>query len=725
MIPAMRLLHVLDARSSATMQGQSHERMKRTIRLLLARHVIIPSEQDYTASRQRLHTKQTSNVDDGESLLSTIFSPLQEQDNGKISGDSHAVIASNAERQDFLPLMYDVAIACSPMSSPKRKLAEMPWFQHLFAFLASISEDSATKMPDGYPVPREPLAVRAMLELCRKHGLKLQQETLRKLLEKEYLVHMRHHTECFRWDITAAVMALDPEVLLPTKLNTSKAPNDDDSVLHNIYKEATTVAWRTSMPVGEATGYTRNDGVYSAVKSGFVIPFLHAYVSARALPQFLSMWCERLIDAESFSPTLYTNDHARGIPVSVWEDAEVLAAISDNIETSLTTDQIVEVIQAIIARSAKEASNDIGQVGSTDCIALNAILGGLRSADVIQRLSPTTQNLIERCCIITVDEKLEPRKRTSAWRLLSTSYALFISLADVSSTSNTNSVDPDNVLRSMSLGGVPDLVIARIEGGRKANSAFAIAEAIEAVACLGSLAIGSRRRHLQLREMKDNQVIVSSLKHCLEDDIAASDTTKVSWIDTCLLPVLMQYPSLWLGIGDTITQEAMSYGVFGSLLRVANAGSAYQGRRPEVLVENDPLKTPSAIRALNTQVLDYSEVAMQSQGLHRFDDGSGQNNEFLTLLVQIAGDPEEKNERSQALAQSVILQVPLVHLPLEGRDKITTKVMSRLQGKEVLDADTVHRYLSLMFHVLPDEPTSTSWVSWTICLSMILLIEAR
>lgn len=266
-----------------------------------------------------------------------------------------------------IPQLLEIAIRCSPRLTPKKKNAEMPWIQAAFIGLVECS-GCPLHQPEFPVADLSIAALRDLLAVIASQSLSLDSTILEEIF--------RFHSGMFRsflengtvrWSLVARLITLDPDVFLPKPNANTIAPGDsslDLSIL--LFKEISAfpveyldfmgiprflIERSSSHDFTELLTQYDSDGHSGTVRTAFqqsiIIPLMKAFARNRNLVGFIAKWHTQLSGGASITRVSAGNQgqgKANRIS-SVWEDEELLYAMTPLLRSSLTLSQISGLLE--------------------------------------------------------------------------------------------------------------------------------------------------------------------------------------------------------------------------------------------------------------------------------------------------------------------------------------------------------------------------------------------
>lgn len=256
----------------------------------------------------------------------------------------------------FASILFDIAIRCiQPHGSRPRGADDTAWLQALIGALTEamnrdLSEESI-------------LGLNQILRYCIDHKIALELSFLR-LVASQYGLP----TGSTNWDLLATIIELDSNAFLIL----SKPEELLKDVLMRITKESTEAAW----PI-----------IVDQVVDKVLTPLMGEFAKARQLTVFIHHWYEQLAEFDKFQ----RSSHKVVKHFTAWEDEALRVMLKELLEPSLTSLQIVEIVDWLV----KKTKECLGPA----CLLLDAVAGAISHEDMRTAVHST---LIEKVINVLV-----------------------------------------------------------------------------------------------------------------------------------------------------------------------------------------------------------------------------------------------------------------------------------------------------------------------------------
>ena len=384
--------------SKRRLQEYHHRPQSRSaLEVILARHVFLPSRVAFFRARQQADAQGDRPVGSQRPrfTMESMLEPLKE---ALASRGPHKKTLLGA-----LPLLLDISLRCVHTPSPRQRIEERPWTE---AVLESIHECCPSEMSENGD--HEVLV--DMLAVISKRAA-LSQEALRKLVQ----LHTGLGTDATdggNWPLIAKIVMLDAHVFTATDLATS---------LFSHISSADGEFRRELAGGNHAADRFAAETVRTLWQHDILRPLTKAFAQSRQMNNYLDLWLDEL---SRLPPTRST------LP-SVWETLE--SEMQPLVEESLTGTEISKLVRrhyTFLANVSKTPGPDEFAEIYAHVVVLSAIMGGLYSEDVLDRLEDVLQPIYQSLLRLTETSAPGagvPRLRQTAgiWNLLRRSFELW------------------------------------------------------------------------------------------------------------------------------------------------------------------------------------------------------------------------------------------------------------------------------------------------------------
>lgn len=410
----------------------------RLLERIIAQQVFIPARSAYMANTADANTSVPKSAHTGTLGLEERIQPCHSKMTALNSSVDQGLLVLS---QKAIPAMFDIAIRCTPISTPKRKIAESPWINHLFVALSSLMNE-AQVLTDETSLRSCNATLFDMLTVLQHRGLSLSKETLVDVVQEHCRLlnraeQSRKLGESSRtipdFKLIAAILSMDASIF--TDMESAYTEALFDALTLNGGIDNLSIIHQSQH------GSSVEPGIERTLTSSIVVPLMKAFARIRNLQGFLGEWFTRL---EGVSTRGNHEGH-------IWLDVALQDAVSDVLEASMTTAQIrvlLELRRRPIAELAlkhrgtsRKGTLDDAPSSKTlretfaSSVLLNTIVLALRSDETAEAASMALQPLVVDIEQIFDQTSLDSgRTLDHLLPLLSRLYALWYPLRSISQT---------------------------------------------------------------------------------------------------------------------------------------------------------------------------------------------------------------------------------------------------------------------------------------------------
>jgi nucleolar pre-ribosomal-associated protein 2 len=283
----------------------------------------------------------------------------------------------------FSPTIFNIAIRCiQPHLNRPRPQHDTAWLQEVFTVLRdAMADDSDTSIPaiDLEQKLKDSGSstniIQQLLQACINKRITLELPLLHSITSRYGL--KPRDTD---WNILSTIIMLDVNVFLIPPHST--APLND--LLSRITLASVNASWST---------------IADRVIDDVLVPLMSEFAKARQLTAFIHLWFEQLVVLEGLCQSQEHNF------LNAWEDDALLLKLKDLLEASLTTIQIVEIIDWLQKMIAKSEGSFY--------VLLDAVVGAVSREETIDAVKPMIYKIIN---VHTQFEETEYRYKSRRWR---------------------------------------------------------------------------------------------------------------------------------------------------------------------------------------------------------------------------------------------------------------------------------------------------------------------
>ena len=376
---------------------------------LLTVHTLLPGRTAFQEEKKATGADNERSHSVIEKLLRPLFQTLSQEAMNLSPIITRSSIAT-------IPILFDVAIKCSPRNSPKQRMTEGPWLQELFLQLAKCASLS---LPFSEPVVREDGSLdmlEQMLHIVIEHNLKLEVSVLESIILHLSGVDKLNLHSKVNWGLISLSMKIDPYLLVALPILESSS-NIRLASEGNLALASILVKISSCYFIDGAN--TSHD--YAFVLQHIIIPLVNEFIRARDLLGFIQVWKQQVILWETYKPTHVTQGDCSEYAASIWEDEALLQNISDKLESALIVGQIITCLQDInqvVAASLYEEAAQSG-AGRAAIIVLDCLVNGIHNDSTAAGVKVQLGALMETL-LSSGNGNLPAAYYWRVWRILST-----------------------------------------------------------------------------------------------------------------------------------------------------------------------------------------------------------------------------------------------------------------------------------------------------------------
>ena len=413
-------------------------------------------------------------------------------DHLKVLSSSNALNSKSSEEESrilqVIPIFLQIGLRCSNLTSPQKKLQEIPWIDHMFGAIAKfLGFDLDLDSPSEPRSSCYEALNKAMRQLIAAN-FQIKGETLRRL-STGFARSLASTGDILFWNFHAGIIALNPTIYLPN--SEARIPRELGQPMKTVLTQIRSSGWSVSGLQKGSSAAKRYAVPYDIVKYDVLAPLIQAFAVTRETPQLLEIWFSELRDpvvgnAILQRDNLESRDKHRS---HIWEDFDISKRIASCLEASLSPPEYLELLKDYIVEVTQNSCPAQGESELRLCSALRIIttlLLGIREFDSTTLEMSPIEEIITECMKIL--EHYDPASYTSrglAWRLLSAATRIW-----VCSTNDLGAAFPDGLSK------LPLVLHERLYSISTTSILWGmVQEATEALSCYGSILQEANKRH--------------------------------------------------------------------------------------------------------------------------------------------------------------------------------------------------------------------------------------
>lgn len=512
---------------------------------LLAKHLFVPAKAAFHGLNQPDRSGIAKASKNGQNTLAALLNPIQSTlQKALSSGDVESIVARS------IVSLFELGIKLVSLSTPKKRLAESHWLELLFLSLAACLGFSVTEADltasDKHPVSY----LQTMLKIASQYKLFFKRKTLEVLLSRYSGLSASSHIEEPHWSLIAAIVDLDANIFVVKRAESTESATDMHDVINLLLSCITRTAWGSTSFGITGSRYAADESQWSAyltIKEGIVIPLMNVYASARNLSDFMKWWHGQVLRALEIHPHIESDnvdagcgvseEHPEKITVSVWEDPNLIQALAENLDRTLTIGQIQTLLEQFTTDVSNHAMSPTASEFDPRTMAslstLNIMFCALRTDENIKQLLPTIRSILADCMAINnTANSTGVKTHWRVWRLAATAHRLYYSIVDAATLAEHPILDVESLAK---------IGFERVETASNYVGSTMDLEAAEAFACLGSLTQDLKQNHVTLQLILNSvNIALNAVQQLLA---GRKDSTRLGR-SFCFASIIATYPSL-------------------------------------------------------------------------------------------------------------------------------------------------------------------------------------
>lgn len=430
-IPAALLLSTLNTTSTTAEQSSLVSPSLQVLERLLAQQVFVPARTAFNAHSNHHATLTVKSASrHHHASLSERLEPFRD-DIANLAAKSASDGLEKATAHNALPHLLDVALRCTPTSTPRQRIAEAPWIDTLFTALCASLPRQAPGSVHQSSTANDTLV--AMLDVMLRRKLSLTRQLLvdlvhdwsRLLLPAEQSSPSTGQPD---FHLLAKALAMDPNLFTDVKSPRTQA-------LFEALTAHGSVA-RLSDVLRDDKDYNARVQVQELLCTHIAVPLMKAFARNRNLKAFVDLWLKQL----------------QGKPARdnyewyIWTDPSLQTSLRLVLETSLNLDQITDLLESCRISSLDLTSQQSSQAAAS-AVVLNAVIGAVHNDSTIDALQETLRALVD-----TIQDAIKSAGKTpltaTLLALLSRSYLLWFPIWSTTHSQQETEAQLDALLES-------------------------------------------------------------------------------------------------------------------------------------------------------------------------------------------------------------------------------------------------------------------------------------
>ena len=509
-MPTVRLLLSFQEHSGTILES---EPAVAVLQRMLRTHIVLPARAAFL--RQ---SKATSGGSDD--LLRDLLAPL-----AKIAiSETH----NFPKHDEPLPtvrsvaLLFRIASSAMPRDDPKQRIAENPWLQHLFTSCLKCASLMVAdeKLRDTAKAAIDML--KDMLEHAVNSLIKLDSATLEFILNRFSGLSRKYPNDEVNWTLVNLCLKLDANIIV------SMSPKGEVDIIRQPNEFLDQLLKRLS-----ATGFKILPSGCEKCKmllTTVVLPLLEAFVRARDLLGFITVWHQQLEVSQKSKSSIMANGIDPNSIESVWEDDQLLHTVAGLLEPSLVPRQIDQEAEKTCQEMTHKSLKSNYARFYANAIKLDCLIDGVKSDGLSSRfaaMARSTLGSITELIMNTANLRIEHAWRL--WRILTTITTYWPSIPHSKEMVAVQGSIAERALDSIRLGTSPEL------GGQVAGAIYVCGlYAFRFILALPIISLGEFSQSLDKAAREEAvEILVESMEGCSSKASRSSElnpgVSRIEW----------------------------------------------------------------------------------------------------------------------------------------------------------------------------------------------------
>ena len=604
---------------------------------------------------------------------------------------------------ELISLLFSIGTRCSVLSSPRERLAQMPWLEHLFISLVETLGFSFSSTSSGNPPVPAYTALDDILKILADRKVSIHQDLLDVLIVT--YSGLSHGTDSPpHWSLIASIIKMDAGVFF------GKAPaqgtTSGDSALHRLATHISSAAWTASRLHKRSHVMRDHPADYGMIKYDIVLPLMETSSAFGATERLIWIWYDQLSSSVVARQMELRYEQSRdGYLISLWEDADLILALQATFENTFTADQIETLLNRLATLAfGRERSQGVSnnQSNSAAVYILDAIFCCIKEIENMKHVMGPIKEIIHGCARFLLVSHLHPDYRSKMWRLSSKSLQIWCRVSDPAYNQEfiTTAGDHQSTKIATQIALVHETLfrIATIQ-----PTWGHLHEAMEALAWLGNVLTQANQRNSS-RPWKH---IPADFLNMLTTALSSKEPHVDEWSRYCLFSTIVEYPAILLTPANLNGKDLHKHR--HDLLRAMLA----EARRSQRLQSSQSNAVAVCWRDLMVHMLQSEDSLLRLQS--SFVQPQTICSDLIDVLLENEDTIVHKDLNTQqdiTFNQNMYLHIPPELFSRQQRDMILDHLMEEIESLGENDNGFIwQRRLSLMVHFLHEPCNSSRIVS--------------
>lgn len=330
--------------------------------------------------------------------------------------DALQLLLATSARSDVAKLMnslsrlFLIAARCPRPTSYKGRSANASWLEAVFSTLLDVARISTVPNHTASLRHDQLAMLQDMLQIALDRKISLSLDYLQAII----ICHGEYESEP-EWSLLGKVVKLDADVFILPIVAVKKPkryvePEPERRLVEELFQGMTTAACRPGREISKEQRHIQQD---------VLLPMMHALAKARKLKTFFQLWQQSLETICQRRVFLGEGSERSPIPVVTFlESDEVFETVRNLLEKHLTSMQIAEEVETLIAQLKSSDGMDGWARASPTLMELDAIFSGLARDETIEKLYDHAVQVVDTLWPRLPQSWTDHVNASVAWRLL-------------------------------------------------------------------------------------------------------------------------------------------------------------------------------------------------------------------------------------------------------------------------------------------------------------------
>ena len=384
---------------------------------LITSYIIFPGRTAFL-TEERSHTKvKEAALPLIEELLKPVTKNLALEFNASLAEESLKA----------LPFLFEVAVRFSRLETPKQRTTETPWLQYLLTVLVKHCSAMVSDNPSVLFYSAASDVLKQLLRLAIASKLSLARSVLEDVIVRCSRLYGEATAGDVDWSLIRLCMEMIPAIF--TMPNASKEFKDarsseqDSAILTEALSKSQMIHIELEDAASGLKSSTQSLVLYNLILHEFILPLLEAHIRTRNFPAFIKLWFAQLVAWQHHKAMPIQTSGLPAHTDCVWEDEDVLRAISERLESSLAITQVSSLLGT--ASDSIRRLSDVTSTNPAELFAnftvIDCLIDGVKAQDNVSKLEEPIRRLYKVISVALLEQgDVFKVCRWRLWRILTT-----------------------------------------------------------------------------------------------------------------------------------------------------------------------------------------------------------------------------------------------------------------------------------------------------------------